>query len=70
MAGWAAGMVSGSWLAFSDSIKPVHTFVMGGDKYTIYTGLAALVFNIVVAVVVQLIFGKRGEATHAVRQPS
>ena len=43
---------------------------MGGDKYTIYTGLAALVFNIVVAVVVQLIFGKRGEATHAVRQPS
>ena len=70
LAGWAAGMVSGSWLAFSDGIKPVHTFVMGGDKYTIYTGLAALVFNIVVAVVVQLIFGKRGEATHAVRQPS
>ena len=70
LAGCAAGMVSGSWLAFSDGIKPVHTFVMGGDKYTIYTGLAALVFNIVVAVVVQLIFGKRGEATHAVRQPS
>jgi SSS family solute:Na+ symporter len=70
LAGWAAGMISGSWLAFSDGIKPVHTFVIGGDKYTIYTGLAALVFNIVVAVVVQVIFGKRGEATHAVRQPS
>ena len=70
LAGWAAGMISGSWLAFSDGIKPVHTFVIGGDKYTVYTGLAALVFNIVVAVVVQVIFGKRGEATQAVRQPS
>ncbi|MEW6319044.1 MAG: monocarboxylate uptake permease MctP, partial [Pseudomonadota bacterium] len=40
LAGWAAGMIGGSWLAFSDGIKPVHTFVIGGDKYTIYTGLA------------------------------
>ena len=53
LAGWAAGMIGGSWLAFSDGIKPVHTFVIGGDKYTIYTGLAALAFNIIVAVVVQ-----------------
>ena len=68
LAGWAAGMISGSWLAFSDGIKPVHTFVIGGDKYSIYTGLAALAFNIVVAVVVQLIFGKRGEQAAAVRQ--
>jgi len=42
--------------------------VIGGDKYTVYTGLAALVFNIIVAVVVQLIFGKRVAATQAVRQ--
>ena len=55
LAGWAAGMIAGSWLAFSDGIKPVHTFVIGGDKYTIYTGLAALAFNIIVAVVVQLL---------------
>lgn len=60
LAGWAAGMIGGSWLAFSDGIKPVHTFVIGGDKYTIYTGLAALAFNIIVAVVVQLLMGKRG----------
>ena len=68
LAGWAAGMIGGSWLAFSDGIKPVHTFVIGGDKYTIYTGLAALAFNIIVAVVVQLLMGKRGEEAAALRQ--
>ncbi|MFX3543230.1 monocarboxylate uptake permease MctP [Ralstonia mannitolilytica] len=68
LTGWAAGMIAGSWLAFSDGIKPVHTFVIGGDKFCIYTGLAALAFNIIVAVVVQLVLGKRGEETPAVRQ--
>ncbi|AJW46811.1 Monocarboxylate transport permease protein [Ralstonia mannitolilytica] len=68
LTGWAAGMIAGSWLAFSDGIKPVHTFVIGGDKFSIYTGLAALAFNIIVAVVVQLVLGKRGEETPAVRQ--
>ncbi|CAJ0704381.1 MULTISPECIES: monocarboxylate uptake permease MctP [Ralstonia] len=68
LAGWAAGMIGGSWLAFSDGIKPVHTFVIGGDKYTIYTGLAALAFNIIVAVVVQLLMGKRGEEAATLRQ--
>ena len=68
LAGWVAGMIAGSWLAFSDGIKPVHTFVIGGDKYTIYTGLAALAFNIIVAVVVQLLMGKRGQETAALRQ--
>lgn len=68
LAGWAAGMIAGSWLAFSDGIKPVHTFVIGGDKYTVYTGLAALAFNIIVAVVVQLLMGKRGEQAAALRQ--
>ena len=68
LAGWAGGMIAGSWLAFSDGIKPVHTFVIGGDKYTIYTGLAALAFNIIVAVVVQLFMGKRGEEAATLRQ--
>ncbi|MGJ7525273.1 monocarboxylate uptake permease MctP [Variovorax sp. GB1P17] len=55
LAGWAVGLVGGSWLAFSDGIKPVHTFVIGDGSYTLYTGLTALVLNIVVAVVVQLV---------------
>lgn len=68
LAGWAAGMIGGSWLAFSDGIKPVHTFVIGGDKFAIYTGLTALAFNVVVAVVVQLLMGKRGEEAPALRK--
>jgi SSS family solute:Na+ symporter len=53
LTGWAAGMIVGSSLAFIDGIKPVHAFVVGGTTYTVYTGLVALVVNIVVAVVVQ-----------------
>jgi SSS family solute:Na+ symporter len=55
LAGWAVGLVGGSWLAFSDGIKPVHTFVIGDGSYTLYTGMTALVLNIVVAVLVQLV---------------
>lgn len=60
LAGWAAGLVGGSWLAFADGIKPVHTFVLGGASYSLYTGLVALALNILVAVIVQLALGKRG----------
>lgn len=55
LTGWAVGLVGGSWLAFSDGIKPVHTFVIGDGSYTLYTGLTALVLNILVAVLVQLV---------------
>jgi SSS family solute:Na+ symporter len=60
LVGWATGLGVGSWLAFSDGIKPVHTFVIGGSSHTIYTGIAALALNIAVAVVVQLVIGRRG----------
>jgi SSS family solute:Na+ symporter len=67
LAGWAAGIIGGSWLAFSDGIKPVHTLNFGGDSFTLYTGLLALALNIVVAVVVQLVAGGRDAAS---AQPS
>jgi SSS family solute:Na+ symporter len=57
LSGWAVGIAGGSWLAFSDGVKPIHSFLIGGDKYTMYTGLIALVINIAVAVVVQLVAG-------------
>jgi SSS family solute:Na+ symporter len=59
LAGWATGLGVGSWLAFSDGIKPVHTFVIGGSSHAIYTGIAALALNIAVAVVVQAVMGGR-----------
>jgi len=57
LSGWAVGIAAGSWLAFSDGIKPVHTLMLGADSYTVYTGLLALLLNIAVAVVVQLVAG-------------
>nr|AGU10566.1 Sodium:solute symporter family [uncultured organism] len=62
LSGWAVGIVAGSLLAFSDGIKPVHTFVIGGDSYTAYTGLVALLLNIVIAVIVQLLAGEKRQA--------
>jgi SSS family solute:Na+ symporter len=59
LSGWAVGIVSGSLIAYLDGVKPVHTLVLGGDKYTVYTGLLALAINIIVAVVVQLVAGGR-----------
>src|SRR5436305_13027482 len=42
LAGWAVGIAFGTWTAFADGIKPVHSLMLGGDKYTVYTGLLAL----------------------------
>ncbi|MGJ7506357.1 monocarboxylate uptake permease MctP [Variovorax sp. GT1P44] len=60
LCGWLVGLVGGSWLAFSDGIKPVHTFVIDGSGYTLYTGITALALNIAVAAAVQLLLGSRG----------
>jgi SSS family solute:Na+ symporter len=62
LVGWATGLAFGSWMALSDGIKPVHTYVLGGDSYTIYTGLAALTVNIVIASIIQLAMGQKGDA--------
>jgi SSS family solute:Na+ symporter len=62
LAGWAVGLAAGSWLAFSDGIKPVHTFVIGHTSIAMYTGLAALVLNVVAAAVVQVVLSARKTA--------
>jgi SSS family solute:Na+ symporter len=54
LAGWLVGISAGTWTAFHDGVKPVHTLDWGGGHYTIYTGLLALALNTVVAIVVQL----------------
>jgi solute:Na+ symporter, SSS family len=59
LAGWAVGLGVGSWIAFSDGLKPVHTLHIGDGAYTVYTGLLALALNIAVAVVVNLVIGQR-----------
>lgn len=55
LAGWAVGLAGGSWLAWSDGLKPLHGIDLGSGPVAIYTGLLALALNIVVAVVVNLV---------------
>ncbi|WP_374305089.1 monocarboxylate uptake permease MctP [Methylocella sp.] len=49
LAGWAAGFLGGTILAWSDDFKPLHWFGTGADRFAIYSGLLALALNIVVA---------------------
>src|SRR5215475_8151980 len=54
--GWAAGIGWGSWTAWSNGLKPLATISFGGDSYTFYVGLGALILNVAVAVVGTIIF--------------
>jgi SSS family solute:Na+ symporter len=49
--GWAAGIVWGSWTAWSNGLKPVAAVTLGGSSYGVYIGLSALILNIAVAAI-------------------
>jgi SSS family solute:Na+ symporter len=55
LAGWAVGFFGGSYLAWSDGLKPLHTLVIGGSSYTVYVGVLALVANLVVTSLLSLV---------------
>ena len=55
LAGWAVGFFGGSIVAWTDGLKPLHTLVLGDAKYTVYVGVLALLANVVVAAVVNLL---------------
>jgi SSS family solute:Na+ symporter len=59
LAGWAVGILFGTWVAFADGVKPVHTMHLGDTALTVYTGLLALVLNVIVAALVQALAGGR-----------
>jgi solute:Na+ symporter, SSS family len=52
--GWAVGLIGGSILALNDGLVPLHSVTLGGEKYTVYIGLLALLANIAVAAVVNV----------------
>jgi SSS family solute:Na+ symporter len=52
LAGWAVGFCAGTWLIWSDGLKPIHAISFGGTTIAIYTGLLALTANIIVAIVI------------------
>jgi solute:Na+ symporter, SSS family len=65
--GWAVGIGWGSWTAWSNGMKPLASLSLGGDTYTFFVGLGALILNIVVAVIataiVRMVLPERTGAT-------
>ena len=59
LAGWAVGIIGGSWVSWSNGLKPLAAVPLGGVSYQVYVGILALVANILVAVVVNLVVPAR-----------
>ena len=55
LAGWAVGFFGGTYLAWTDGLKPLHTLAWGEAHYTLYVGIIALVANIVVGLVINIL---------------
>jgi SSS family solute:Na+ symporter len=65
LAGWAAGMLLGSALAWHQGLKPVYTMVIGSEHIGIYIGLLALVVNFAIAIVATSVAAKIKRAAPA-----
>jgi solute:Na+ symporter, SSS family len=63
LAGWAVGLIGGTWLAWADGLKPLHALMLGGVTVTAYVGLIALAANALVAVFVNLLVPARWMVT-------
>jgi SSS family solute:Na+ symporter len=46
-------------MAWTDGLKPLHTLAFGSTSVTLYVGLIALVINIIIAVLVNLVVPAR-----------
>jgi solute:Na+ symporter, SSS family len=55
LAGWAVGILWGSWTAWSNGLKPLASLTLGGATYTFYVGLGALILNVAVAAIVTVV---------------
>src|SRR6202045_2243827 len=54
LAGWAVGLFGGTYLAWTDGLKPLHALTLGDTTVTAYVGLIAVAANVVAAVLVNL----------------
>ncbi len=61
LAGWAVGFFGGTYLTWTDGLKPLHTVSYGDMHVTLYVGMLALAINVVVAVVVNAVMSVTGE---------
>jgi SSS family solute:Na+ symporter len=56
--GWVAGILWGSWTAWSNGLKPLATIDLGGASYAFYVGLGALILNVAVAAITTAIVSR------------
>ena len=56
--GWAAGIIWGSWTAWSNGLKPLTSIDLGGVSYAFYVGLGALILNVIVATIATLVVSR------------
>jgi SSS family solute:Na+ symporter len=55
--GWAVGILWGSWTAWGNGLKPIATIDLGGASYMFYVGLGALILNVAVAAIANVVVG-------------
>jgi SSS family solute:Na+ symporter len=54
--GWIGSIVLGTWMLASQHFSSVYPFVLGGSKVQVYTGLVALVVNILLTTLCTMLF--------------
>ncbi len=54
LTGWVAGFFAGTYFAWTDGLKPLHALAIHGPAVMVYTGLLALVLNILAAALVNV----------------
>jgi SSS family solute:Na+ symporter len=54
LAGWAVGLFGGTYLAWTDGLKPLHALAFADTTVTAYVGLIAFAANVTAAVLVNL----------------
>jgi SSS family solute:Na+ symporter len=61
LTGWAVGFAVGTYWAWGDAWKPLHTVVIGSTSMIVYTGLLALMLNLVAAFIVNVLLRVMGK---------
>ena len=66
LAGWAVGMVTGTWMAASQTFKsPVYALDFLGIKFSAYQAVFALVANLIVSAALTLLLSLVGNRDDA-----
>ena len=69
--GWTAGILWGSWTAWSNGLKPLASISLGEGHYTFYVGLGALVLNVAVAAIGTVVLARVSpDRRHSLTAPS